>query len=280
MVYCSGAKRARHEYSIQIGECREIEMADLGGRTALITGATAGFGAAIAKRLAGMGAKIVATGRREERLNALRKDLGDSVLPLVLDVRDRDGVEEKIENLPSEFSDIDILVNNAGLALGLEGAQDANLDDWEQMIDTNIKGLTYMTRAVLPGMVARGRGHVVNIGSVAASYPYPGGNVYGGTKAFVNQFSLNMRADLLGTPVRVTCIEPGLSETEFSEVRFKGDKEKASAIYAGAQPMSGDTIADVVAYVTTLPDHVNVNVIELMPVCQAFSPFTIHRTAQ
>lgn len=195
----------------------------------LITGATAGFGAATARRFAGDGARIVAIGRRADRLEALRDELGeDKVQPVTLDVRDRAAVEAAIASLPDAWSAIDVLVNNAGLARGLGPAQEASLDDWDAMVDTNVKGLMYLTRAVLPGMVARGRGHVVNIGSTAAEFPYPGGNVYGATKAFVRQFSLNLRADLYGTPVRVTDIEPGLvGGTEFSNVRF-GDDAKAA----------------------------------------------------
>ncbi|MDB5376403.1 MAG: oxidoreductase, short chain dehydrogenase/reductase family [Rubritepida sp.] len=190
----------------------------------LVTGATAGFGRTIARRFAADGAKIIAAGRREERLAELRTELGDSVLPLMLDVRDREAVAKAIESLPPEWSEIDVCVNNAGLALGVVGAQAASLDDWDQMVDTNIKGLMYVTHAVLPGMVVRNRGHVINIGSTAGEFPYPGGNVYGASKAFVRQFSLNLRADLVGIGVRATDIEPGLTGgTEFSQVRFHGD---------------------------------------------------------
>jgi 3-hydroxy acid dehydrogenase/malonic semialdehyde reductase len=169
-------------------------------------------------------------------------------------------------------------VNNAGLALGLEPAQRVDLDDWEQMVDTNIKGLMYMTRAFLPGMVERGAGHVFNLGSIAGRYPYPGGNVYGGTKAFVRQFSLNLKSDLLGTPVRVTDVSPGLcSGTEFSNVRFKGDDEKASKVYDGVQALTATDIAESVYWASTLPAHVNINVIEMMPACQAAGPLAVHR---
>lgn len=253
-------------------------MADLSGRIALVTGATSGFGADIAKRFVAAGAKVVATGRRTARLEKLRDDLGDNLCPVTLDVRDRAMVDRAVGSLPEGFRALDILVNNAGLALGLAAAQEADASDWDQMIQTNINGVLHCTRAVLPGMVERGRGHVINIGSVAAGYPYPGGNVYGATKAFVRQFSLNLRADLLGTPIRVTCIEPGLSETEFSEVRFKGDREKAAAFYRGTKPMSGENIADVAAYAAGVPDHVNINLIEVMPVCQAFGPLAIKRS--
>jgi 3-hydroxy acid dehydrogenase/malonic semialdehyde reductase len=202
-------------------------------------------------------------------------------LPLQLDVRDRAAVEAAVADLPADFRDVDVLVNNAGLALGLEPAQRAELDEWETMVDTNIKGLLYLTRTLLPGMVARGRGHVVNIGSVAGEWPYPGGNVYGATKAFVRQFSLNLRADLWGTPVRVTDIEPGLSgDTEFSTVRFGGDTGRAASIYEGTQPLSADDVADAVHWVATRPAHVNINTLSLMPVCQAFAGMRIHRQNQ
>ena len=244
----------------------------------LVTGATAGFGAAIARRFAADGARIIAAGRRRERLDALAAELGPNLIhPLVLDVRDRAAVEAAIAGLPAEFADIDLLVNNAGLALGLTPAQQADLDDWETMVDTNIKGLMYVTRAVLPGMVARNRGQIVNLGSIAATYPYPGGNVYGATKAFVRQFSLNLRADLLGTKIRVTDIEPGLvGGTEFSAVRF-GDAQKAAKLYEGADALTPDDIAEAVHWVATLPARVNINAIEMMPVTQAFAPLAVHR---
>lgn len=244
-----------------------------------ITGATAGFGAALTRRYIKAGMKVVGTGRRDDRLAALAKELGPNFHPLHLDVRERASVDAAVKALPAPFTAIDILVNNAGLALGLELAPKANLDDWDTMIDTNIKGVVYCTRAILPGMVARDRGHVVNLGSVAGSYPYPGGNVYGASKAFVHQFSLNLRADLLGSHVRVTSFEPGMAETEFSLVRFKGDAERAKAPYSGLKPMSADDIAELIYYITAVvPPHVNVNVIELMPVMQAFSPFAFKRS--
>ncbi|MGA2637224.1 SDR family NAD(P)-dependent oxidoreductase [Methylocella sp.] len=244
----------------------------------LITGATAGFGAAIARRFAAGGARIVAAGRRRERLDALVAEFSRDVIhPLVLDVRDRAAVEAAIAGLPAGFADIDLLVNNAGLARGLAPAQEADLDGWEAMVDTNVKGLMYVTRAVLPGMVARDRGHIVNLGSTAALYPYPGGNVYGATKAFVRQFSLNLRADLLGTKIRVTDIEPGLvGGTEFSVVRF-GDAEKAAKLYEGADALTPGDIAEAVHWVATLPARVNINSIEMMPVTQAFGPLAVHR---
>jgi NADP-dependent 3-hydroxy acid dehydrogenase YdfG len=244
---------------------------------AFVTGATSGFGAAIARRFAREGARVILTGRRTDRLQELARELGAPALALELDVRDRDAVHAAVDALPAEFSDVDLLVNNAGLALGLQPAQRASLDDWETMIDTNCKGLVTCTRALLPGMVERGRGHVVNIGSVAASYPYPGGNVYGATKAFVQQFALNLRADLLGTGVRVTVVEPGMAETEFSLVRFQGDAARAKDVYAGIHPLSADDVADAVTWCVTRPPHVNVNRVEVMPTQQAFSPFAVHR---
>jgi 3-hydroxy acid dehydrogenase/malonic semialdehyde reductase len=245
--------------------------------TVFVTGASSGFGAAVARRFATAGARIVAAARRAERLKDLSAELGPRVLPVTLDVRDRSAVAETVATLPQEFARVDVLVNNAGLALGLNPAQDADLDDWDQMIDTNCKGLVYCTRAILPGMVARRRGHVINLGSVAGDYPYPGGNVYGGTKAFVRQFSLNLRSDLHGTGVRVTCVEPGMADTEFSTVRFSGDKAKADAVYAGMQPMTADDIAESIFWAATLPEHVNVNTIELMATAQSFAPFQVAR---
>jgi 3-hydroxy acid dehydrogenase/malonic semialdehyde reductase len=245
-----------------------------------ITGATAGFGLAIARRLAADGARIVAAGRRRDRLEGLAAELGggDRVHALPLDVADRRAVETAVGALPEGFAAVDVLVNNAGLARGLEPAQSADLDDWDAMVDTNVKGLMYVTRAVLPGMVARNRGHVVNIGSTAAEWPYPGGNVYGASKAFVRQFSLNLRADLWGTAVRVTDIEPGLvGGTEFSSVRFKGDEGKAAGVYQGTETLTPEDIADAVHWVTTRPARVNVNTLQVMPVSQSFAPLRIHR---
>lgn len=244
----------------------------------LVTGATAGFGQAIARRFVAEGHRVIAAGRRRERLEALAAELGEALLPVALDVTDKVAIDTAVRGLPSGFSDIDVLVNNAGLALGLEPADSASLDDWETMISTNVNGVVYMTHALLPAMVARGRGHVINLGSVAANYPYPGGNVYGATKAFVRQFSLNLRADLVGRGVRVTDIEPGLcGGTEFSEVRFHGDKAKAAAVYEGVQPLTAEDIAEAVYWTASLPAHVNINTMELMPTCQASGPFRIVR---
>ncbi|MBK8755338.1 MAG: SDR family oxidoreductase [Candidatus Competibacteraceae bacterium] len=246
---------------------------------ALITGATSGFGAACARRFAAHRWTLILCGRRQDRLDALRTELAATVPvhAFPLDVRDETAVNAAIAALPIEFAEVDLLVNNAGLALGLEPAQRCDMEDWQRMIDTNIKGLLYCTRAILPGMVARQRGHIINIGSVAGSYPYPGGNVYGATKAFVKQFSLNLRADLLGTRVRVTNVEPGLAESEFSLVRFKGDRDKADQTYQGTQPLRPEDIADIVYWAATCPAHININRIEVMPVGQAFAPFAISR---
>ena len=247
--------------------------------TVFITGVTAGIGAACARRFAAEGARLVVTGRRRERLDAIVRELAarTAVHSLVLDVRDRHAVERAVGSLPADFAAIDVLINNAGLALGLEPAHRVALEDWETMIDTNIKGLIYCTRAILPAMVTRDRGHIVNLGSTAGTYPYPGGNVYCGSKAFVHQFSLALRSDLLGTKVRVTCIEPGMVETEFAQVRFKGDAARAKQVYAGMQPMTADDIADVIQWCVTRPWHLNVNTLELMPVSQAFGPTLVKR---
>ena len=245
----------------------------------LITGATAGFGLAIARRFGGESNRIIAVGRRQDRLDALVKELGaNAVHPIVLDVRDRAGVASAVAALPPDLAAIDLLVNNAGLALGLAPAYQASLDDWDTMVDTNIKGLMYMTRAVLPGMVARDRGHIVNLGSIAGAHAYPGGNAYGGTKAFVRQFSMNLRADLLGSRVRVTSVEPGMvGGSEFSLVRFGGDKEKVEKLYKGADPLTPEDVAEAVHWVATLPPRVNINIIEMMPVTQTFGPLPVHR---
>jgi len=245
----------------------------------LITGATAGFGETMARKYIKEGHRVIATARRQDRLDALRNELGsDRIYTLKLDVRSREDVTRAIESLPPEWSEIDILVNNAGLAAGVDGAQTANLDDWDAMVDTNIKGLLYMTRAVLPGMVTRDRGHIVNLGSTAGSYAYAGGSVYGASKAFVRQFSLALRSDLHGTRVRATDIEPGLvGGTEFSTVRFSGDADKAAKMYENADPLTPDDIAETVYWVTSLPARVNVNAIEVMPVSQAFARLAVHR---
>jgi len=244
-----------------------------------ITGASSGFGEACARKYAAQGASLIISARRLDRIERLQEELGGEakVHALALDVRDREAVFDAVAGLPSDYSDVGILVNNAGLALGIAGADEADLDDWDTMIDTNIKGLTYCTRALLPTLVARGGGHIVNLGSVAASWPYPGGNAYGGTKAFVQQFSRNLRVDLLGKNIRVTNIEPGMAETEFSVVRFDGDEDKAKTVYEGTQPLTGQDIAEIIYFTTALPPHININQLEVMPVCQAWSPFAVHR---
>ena len=248
------------------------------GRTCFVTGATSGFGEAFARRMLAAGAKVVATGRRADRLEALARTANtDQLLTRVLDVTEADQVTEVVGTLPAGFAAIDTLFNNAGLALGLGKAHEASLDDWETMIATNCTGLVRVTRAILPGMVARNRGDLINISSVAANYPYPGGNVYGATKAFVRQFSLNLRADLLGTKIRVTSIEPGMAETEFSVVRFKGDEAAADKVYQGVHAMSADDVSEVCESVLKLPAHINVNSLEIMPVQQAFGPFAVDR---
>ena len=243
-----------------------------------VTGASAGFGAAIARTFVKGGHRVVATARRKDRLQALADELGEALLPFELDVRDRAAVAAVPGALPEGFAAIDVLVNNAGLALGLEPAQRANLDDWQTMIDTNCTGLVNVTHALLPGRVERKRGHVFNLSSAAANWPYPGGNVYGATKAFVKQFSLNLRADLFGTKLRVTDIEPGLvGGSEFSVVRFGGDTARAAGMYEGTDPLLPEDIAEAVFWVTTQPARVNVNTLELMPVCQSFARLAVDK---
>ncbi len=244
----------------------------------LVTGASSGFGAGIARKFVRAGHRVIAAARRTDRLAALGAELGEKLLPVELDVTRQASIDAMLAALPADWQAIDVLVNNAGLALGLEPAHEAHLEDWDTMIATNCQGLVHMTRAILPHMVARGSGTVINIGSVAGAYPYPGGNVYGATKAFVDQFTLNLRADLVGTGVRATNIAPGMSGgTEFSNVRFKGDDAAAAKVYQGTVPLSSDDVAEAAYWVATLPAHVNINHIEMMPVCQGFSPFTVKR---
>ena len=248
-------------------------------RTALITGATSGFGAAAVRRFVAAGWRVIATGRRADRLQALVDELGaDKVHAAAFDIRDETALDAAHDALPAAFRDIDLLVNNAGLALGTAPAQHASLDDWRTMIETNVLALVTVTRRLLPLLVER-KGAIINIGSIAGSYPYPGGNTYGGTKAFVSQFSLGLRSDLHGTGVRVTTIEPGMAETEFTLVRTHGDQPASDKLYSGANPMTADDIADTIFYVATLPPHLNINRLEIMPVTQSVAGFQVHRDA-
>ncbi|MBJ7220799.1 MULTISPECIES: bifunctional NADP-dependent 3-hydroxy acid dehydrogenase/3-hydroxypropionate dehydrogenase YdfG [unclassified Brenneria] len=243
-----------------------------------VTGATAGFGESITRKFIKEGHKVIACGRRQERLDALKEELGKSLHTLRLDVRNQKSIDQAITSLPAAWRNIDVLVNNAGLALGLEPAHKAYVNDWENMIDTNNKGLVFMTRALLPDMVKRNVGHVINIGSTAGNWPYPGGNVYGASKAFVRQFSLGLRADLFGTQVRVTNIEPGLvGGTEFSAVRFKGNEDKVNQAYDKTKPLMPEDVAEAVFWVATLPAHVNINSLEMMPVSQSFAGLNVYR---
>ncbi|MEE9492303.1 MAG: SDR family oxidoreductase [Gammaproteobacteria bacterium] len=247
-------------------------------QTVLITGASSGFGEASARKFASADYRLVLTARRFERLQKIANDI-PAICPVHiarLDVTDASAVSHFTESLPENFRSIDILINNAGLALGLNPAHEASLEDWETMIDTNIKGLMRVTHHILPGMVKRNHGHIINIASVAGSWPYPSGNAYGASKAFVQQFSSNLRCDLLGKKIRVTNIDPGLAETEFSNVRLQDDT-KADAVYAGTQPLSATDIADIIFWVTSVPPHVNINTLEVMPVCQAWSGFAVNR---
>lgn len=244
----------------------------------LVTGATSGFGEATASMFAKAGYKVIITGRRNERLIEFKNKFADcDILPLCFDVTNKDEVFKAIASLPSEYKNIDILVNNAGLALGLGKANDADLQDWETMIDTNIKGLLYVTKAVLPIMVERKTGYIFNLGSIAGNWPYEGGNVYGATKAFVRQFSLNLRTDVKGTNIRVTNVEPGFAQTEFSDVRFKGDTKKAAAVYQGTKALEKEDIANTIFTLAQLPEHVNVTTIEIMPTKQTCAGLFLER---
>ncbi len=246
----------------------------------LVTGATAGFGAEMARKFVAHGHQVIATGRRRDRLDALQAELGPHLMTLEMDVTNKSSITEALASLPAEWRNIDVLINNAGLALGVEPAHLASLDEWETMIETNCKGLVTMTRLMLPAMVERGSGTIINLGSIAGRYPYPGGNVYGATKAFVDQFTVNLRADLVGTGVRATNIAPGLcGGTEFSNVRMRGNDAAAAKIYEGTTPLTASDIADTAYWVATLPAHVNINLIEMMPTCQGFSPLTIKRAS-
>lgn len=242
----------------------------------LITGASAGFGKALAERLVAKGHRVIGCARRLDKLNALAETLGDNFLPVVMDVSDTASLPQIIADLPDGFNQIDVLVNNAGLALGTEPAHKASLDDWMRMTDTNVKGLMALTHAILPAMVERDSGYIINVGSVAGNWPYYGGNVYGATKAFVKQFSLNLRADLIGTQVRVTNLEPGvIAGTEFSNVRYHGDDAKAAKVYDGFKTMTGDDIGDILLWLIESPAHVNVNRLEVMPVAQTYNGLTV-----
>jgi len=246
-------------------------------KTVLITGATSGFGAAAARRFASAGWKVIATGRRGERLQPLVAEFGaNTVHAAAFDIRDDAALEQMLQKLPAGFRDIDVLINNAGLAVGTAPAQGARLQDWRTMIDTNITALVTLTHRLLPTLIAR-KGVIINMSSVAASYPYPGGNTYGGTKAFVKQFSLGLRSDLHGTGVRVTSIEPGMAETEFTLVRTHGDQAASDRMYGDATPMSAEDIAEQLFYIATLPPHLNINRLEIMPVTQSAAGFQVHR---
>ena len=247
-------------------------------KTVLITGATAGIGAAAARRFSGAGWNVVGTGRRRGRLDALAEELGERFHPLALDMRVLDGIGAALAALPDAARGIDLLINNAGLAPPMAPLQEAELEASMNAIETNISGLVALTRHLLPGLIER-KGAVLNLSSVAATYPYRGGAVYGASKAFVRQFSLDLRCDLHGTGVRVTSIEPGMVETEFTLVRTGGDKEASDALYADMNPMTAEDIADTLFWVATLPPHVNINTIELMPVSQSFAGFTVARGA-
>lgn len=245
----------------------------------MITGATGGFGKAFAERFAATDCKLILHGRNVEKLDALAKSFDVPVHTLIFDLLDKKTTIEQIESIPDEFKNVDLLINNAGGALGLDKAHEANLEDWEGMIEMNNTSLVRITRLILAGMVERKSGHIINIGSIAGNYVYPGANVYGAVKAFVKQFSLNIRADLVGTNVRVSNIEPGIVETPFSLARFKGDKEKAAEVYANTVPLTAEDIAESVFWTATLPEHVNINRLEVMPTKQTHGPLVVERNA-
>ena len=250
-------------------------------RVVLITGATGDFGKAFALRFARIGAKLILHGRDQKKLDDLRADIETQhqakIHTIAFDIADKEAMSSAFKKIPQDFQEIDLLINNAGLALGLEPAQDCAIEDWETMIAVNVTALVRMTRLVLEGMSKRKRGHIINIGSTAGSYPYPGGNVYGATKAFVKMFSLNLRADLKGTNIRVSNIEPGMIETQFSTVRFKGDKTKAKAVYEKTRNMHAGDIAEAVFWTATLPPYFNINRMEIMPTVQSFGGLTTER---
>lgn len=243
----------------------------------LVTGASVGFGREIAKIFGKNGHKVIALARRKEKLESLQKEIENCVI-LPCDICDKDAVRAGLESLPQDYKEIDVLVNNAGLALGLARASECDFEDWERMIEVNIKALAYITRLVLPQMVERKSGHIITLGSIAGRYPYPGGNVYGASKAFVRQFALNLRADLAGTNVRVSDIEPGLaSDSEFSLVRFKGDSKKVEELYKDSNALKPEDIAEAVYWVATLPKHVNINTLEMMPTSQSFAALNVYK---
>ncbi|MBN8521538.1 MAG: SDR family NAD(P)-dependent oxidoreductase [Alphaproteobacteria bacterium] len=246
-------------------------------RVVMITGATGGFGEAFAKRFAALGCSLILHGRNPEKLARLAKKFSVPVHPIIFDITDKQATLFALSSLPPAFGQVDVLINNAGGALGLDKAQDADLTDWEDMIAMNDTALVRITKLILPGMIERRRGHIINIGSTAGNYPYAGGSVYCASKAFVHQFSLALRADLVGTKIRVTSLEPGMAETPFSLARFKGDEAKAQAVYAGTTPLTADDVAETAVWVATLPPHVNVNRMEIMPTAQSFSPLSVER---
>ena len=247
----------------------------------LITGASSGFGEEIARKFVRHGHQVIATARRADRLARLQQELGADLLPVTMDVTDKESIAQALAGLPESWTSIDVLVNNAGLALGTEPAHLASLGEWETMIETNAKGLVTVTRAVLPEMVARNSGLIINIGSVAATTAYPGGNVYGATKAFVEQFTRNLCADLVGTGVRVTNMAPGLcGGTEFSNVRYRGNDDAAAKVYEGTVPLTAVDIAESAYWIATFPPHVNIVSIEMMPTCQGYAGFSIKRNLQ
>lgn len=244
----------------------------------LITGASGDFGKAFARRFSALGCKLILHGRDAQKISALQQDLGGATFPLIFDITDKDAMKKALDGIPDDFKNIDLLINNAGLALGLDKAHEANLDDWEQMVHVDVLGLIRMTRFIIEGMAARKKGHIINIGSTAGTYPYAGGNVYGAAKAFVKQFSLSLRSDLVGTNIRVTNMEPAQVETQFSTVRFKGDEARAASVYANTQSLTAEDVAEAVTWAATLPPHVNINRLELMPTMQYFAGLAMERT--
>lgn len=243
----------------------------------LITGASGDFGKALARRFAALGCKLILHGRDAHKITALQEELRGDTYAMIFDMIDKEAMTSAIASIPHSFENIDLLINNAGLALGLDKAHEADLDDWEQMVNVDVMGVMRMTRLILPGMAARKKGHIINIGSTAGNYPYAGGNVYGAAKAFVKQFSLGLRSDLVGTNVRVTNLEPAQVETQFSTVRFKGDEVRAASVYANTQSLKAEDVAEAAVWSATLPPHVNINRLEIMPTMQYFAGLAIER---